>query len=127
MEKSELRNYQKMLEPNYLGYINDKENRGLNKFGSINKVVYLLSLEDKPNDVLFKYEDIIMDKIKLTEHLNIIRILKTDEYINNKINSSEKDSYNIKCFDDVYHKIQIIRQFEAEYKLNKFEVLRWAL
>ena len=86
-----------------------------------------MSLEAEGNDIFTKYEDIIMDKFKLTEHLNIIRMMKTDEYINNKIKMAEKDSYNIKCFDDVYHKIQIIRQFEAEYKLNKFEVLRWAL
>jgi hypothetical protein len=61
------------------------ENKTLVKFDMFNKNVEVLGLPINNVDLLEKYKDQIMDKYKLNEHMDIIRLLKSDEYIDKKL------------------------------------------
>jgi hypothetical protein len=51
------------------------EDRTLVKFDMFNKHVELLGLSKEANDILEKYKDLITDKFKLKEHMDLIRLM----------------------------------------------------
>jgi hypothetical protein len=76
---------------------------------------------DEP-EIISKYQEILMNKFKLDEHLNNIKILKDDLYILSKIQNTENNNFNIVVLDDTYHKIKLVRDLEKEMKINKLQV-----
>ena len=106
----------KINEHLYNEYINS-ENKDEAKYNDINKIVELLNLP-KDKEILTKYKsEIIDDKIR-TEHFDIIRFFKTEEYIDIKIKEIETTSINVKCFKDIYHKIKLFRQIENNNNIS---------
>ena len=77
-----------------------------------------------PNDktIMLQYKDIITDDKTLEHHLNLIRMLKTDEYINNKLSKIDGETFKVKTIDTVYNKIHIIRNFEKSFNLKPLQV-----
>jgi hypothetical protein len=61
------------------------ENKDLNKFTPIVERMTFLNL---PNDnkILEQYKDVLTDDKVLDNHLNLIRLLKSDDYIKSKLN-----------------------------------------
>ena len=53
-----------------------------------------------------------MNPFKLNDHMNIIRILKSDEYIKNKLIKINEQNQKIKVIDNIYNKISILRKIE---------------
>ena len=62
------------------------------QYDQINKHINISYLDKNNNDILINYKDIITDKYKLKEHLNIIRLLKADEYLNDKYRRLREES-----------------------------------
>ena len=63
-------------------FIND-DCKSYDKYLEINKKIKILNLpKDEP--ILTKYKDIIIDDNKFKEHLDIIRFLRSDQYIEKK-------------------------------------------
>jgi hypothetical protein len=73
-------------------------------------------------DILLKYKPELTDKLKLTEHLNIIRCLKDYLTINVKIAKVEDASYSIQCLNSIYHKISIVRQLAKDMNIQFLDV-----
>jgi hypothetical protein len=91
------------------------------KFFTINKAIEFLNIP-KNKEIMILYKDEITDKYCLQNHLNIIRSLRSDEYINKKMAISKEKSFNVKSMTLIYSKIKFIRQFEQKYKIAPFEV-----
>ena len=49
-------------------------------------------------------------------------MLKTDEYINNKLSKIDGETFKVKTIDTVYNKIHIIRTFEKSFKLKPLQI-----
>jgi hypothetical protein len=49
-------------------------------------------------------------------------MLKSDKYINDKLDSMTKDSYVVKSYDSIYHKIKLIRQLEENHDIDFLDV-----
>ena len=64
-------------------------------------------------------KEIITDKFKLTDHLNIIRMMKSDVYLDDKINMMDNTGYGVKTFSSSYHKIKLIRKLETSYSIGR--------
>jgi hypothetical protein len=75
---------------------------------TINDHMDLLKLRDASNDTLETYKNIILDKHKLQEHLNIIRLLKTEDYVHNKISKLEEENFTVTNINSSYHKLKQI-------------------
>ena len=56
----------------------------------------------------------------MTEHFNILRLLKSDMFINVKISDIEASSFKCKSYNSGYHKIKILRQIEHTYNIINF-------
>ena len=99
----------------------EAENVNLNKFTPIVERMEFLNL---PNDktIIQKYKDVLTDDKTLEHHLNLIRMLKTDEYINNKLSKIDGETFKVKTIDTVYNKIHIIRNFEKSFNLKPLQV-----
>jgi hypothetical protein len=63
-----------------------------------------------------------MDKYILQDHLNIIRLLKTDDYIKGKLIGVKESSYDIKNMTMIYSKVKTVRDLEKKYKIQSLEV-----
>ena len=90
-----------------------------NKYDFINKNVELLKL---PPDKILEYSEYVLDSHKLLQYMNAIRILKSDDYISNKIKELGESSYNIKSYNSVYHKIKLLRKLESDNNIKPLEV-----
>lgn len=73
-------------------------------------------------ELLEKYKNEIMDKYVLQDHLNIIRLLKTDDYIKGKLIAAKESSYDIKNMTMIYSKVKAVRDLEKKYKIQPLEV-----
>ena len=49
-------------------------------------------------------------------------MLKTDEYINNKLNKIDSETFKVKTIGTVYNKIHIIRTFEKSFNLKPLQI-----
>jgi hypothetical protein len=69
-----------------------------------------------------KHKDIIIDKYKIEEHDNIIRLLKTDDYISRKLERCTETAYDEAVLMSVFSKIRLVRQLEHTYNINLFNL-----
>jgi hypothetical protein len=58
----------------------------------------------------------------MNDYLNFIRFLKTDEYINVKLNKLKSETYQIKILESPYYKISMVRQLENQFNLKPLEI-----
>jgi hypothetical protein len=94
------------------------EVKGDEKFQTINKSVEFLRLPMTDRETLTEYKDIILDKWALRDHNCIIRFLKSNEYIDNKLSELDFKGIDVKTLTNSYNKLNIVRQFEARYGIN---------
>jgi hypothetical protein len=52
----------------------------------------------------------------------VIRLLKTDDYINQKLKTAKDNSYDIKNMTMIYSKVKAIRNLETKYKIKPLEI-----
>ena len=54
--------------------------------------------------------------------MNLIRLLKSDDYIKSKLNKIDGETFKVKTIDIIYNKIHIIRNFEKTFNIKPLEV-----
>ena len=64
----------------------------------------------------------VTDKFKLEEHMNILRTLKDELFIYNKVLTSETGSFSLVNFGTTYHKLQLVLKLEKEMKINRLQI-----
>ena len=103
-------------------YINSNDDdRTKIKFESINNNIEVLNLPNN-KDVLIKYKEYIMDDKKKDKHMNIIRLLKSDEYIKMKLDNVQQQNQKVKTLDNIYNKISVLRNYERSFFLKPIQV-----
>ena len=90
------------------------------KYVNINTNIEAVGLCKDDNELLIEYKDVLIDKFKINDHFNVIRCLKTDEYIDMKIAEQKDKNFNVKIFDSNYNKIKLLRQLEDDNGFEKF-------
>ena len=88
----------------------ESEDKTIKKFENIENRMTFLNL---PNDkaILEKYKDVLICDHNLEKHINVIRVLKSDDYITKKLNKIDGETFKVKTVETVYNKIQIVRNF----------------
>ena len=92
------------------------------EFDSINNNLGLLGLTNKSNIILTEYKDIITNKYLLTEHFNLLRLLKNDAFIKDSLERKCLASYKTKLIKSTEHKILLLRKLEATYNIEPLQV-----
>ena len=73
-------------------YINSNEDdRTKIKFEAMNKNIELLNLPSN-KEILIQHKEYITNSFKLDDHMNIMRILKSNEYIKNKLDRIQQQN-----------------------------------
>ena len=78
--------------------------------------------ENTDKAILEGFKEIIINKFETENYLNIIRLLKSEQYINGKILSQKENSFNVVSMSSLYNKIEgIIIQLEKDMRLERLE------
>lgn len=99
----------------------DAEDKTLGKYQLFNKNIEFLQLPKNDKEVLVKFQDEVKDKYVLQEHLNVIRLMKTDDYVHNKLVMIKNESFDVKTMKCVYNKIKTIRDIEERYDMKPLD------
>ena len=101
-------------------YLNET-NKNQPKFKPIHDHVKTFDLTNKTNDELMEVKEFIMNKYKFLELCNFNRLLKNDEYINDKINQIEAETYKVKSYKSPFHKVRIINEILKQNHMKAFD------
>ena len=84
----------------------------------------MLKLDDSTtsDETLIKFKDIITDKFKLQGHMDMVKLLKTEEFIYDKILKLENSSFTINNINSSYHKIKLLMELERDMKINHLQL-----
>ena len=93
------------------------EDQQQDKFKALRDNIAYLNLPHD-TDILNKYKDIVRDKFKIEEHNMIMRVLRSDDLIQNNIEAARYSTFNVKVMYNSFYKIQVLRQFEQTYDIG---------
>ena len=97
-------------------YVNDSD-RNQDKYAQLVENMNYLGILGMSNEILLTYQDIIIDKYKIEEHDNIIRLHKSDEFINGKLRQSQCLNFNERTMVSIFNKIRLIRDLDEKYNI----------
>ena len=63
-----------------------------------------------------------MNKFKLSEHLKIIKLMKSDEYLSDKLRILKHSSLTTNLLKYTEYKIVLLREFEKYFGIKPLEV-----
>jgi hypothetical protein len=134
-KQEEIKAITEQIREDFFNEFLETEYKGLEKYDTFNKHIKFLNIpttykevdEETGNiiteiDLYTTYKNEIMDKHMLQDHLNVIRLLKTDEYINEKIITAKHNSYDVKNMTMIYSKVKAIRDLETKYKIEPLNI-----
>lgn len=64
---------------------------------------------------------LVFDEYNLNSYFNLLKLFKTDEYINEKIDDLNIKSYSVKIVNNVHNKIFLLRKFEKLFNIKPFD------
>ena len=104
-------------------FMKDTE-RNQDKYSQIIDNLCYLSLANATDEVIAFYKDVLIDKYKIEEHDTIIRLFKSNEFIQGKLMQMQSVNFNERTMVNVYNKIKLIRDLEKEHNIGFFECLQ---
>jgi hypothetical protein len=88
------------------------------RFKSIMDNIAYLNLPKNDIEVLQKYKDLIKDKYKIQEHNKVIRALRSNDVIQDRLDVAKRGAYDVKVMYNDIHKIKILRRLERNYNIG---------
>ena len=77
------------------------------KFKNLKERIEILSI---PEDKLTTYKDVVINKNTFENHFNAIRLLKSKEYIQHRINKLNNTSFNVKVINSTFTKLSLLHK-----------------
>jgi hypothetical protein len=103
-DKKEIKELTKQLQDELFEEFINTECKGHKKYDAFNTNINFLKIP-QTKEMLEKYKAEITDKHVLQDHLNIIRLLKTDKYIYDKQTAAKNSCYDVKNMTTIYSQI----------------------
>lgn len=97
------------------------QDKTINKYNGYMERMNILNIPID-NDIIIKYKDEITDEHKTEKYFNMIRMLKSDDYIKGKLKKLELENYKVKNIDNIYNKIKIVRTLEEQFNISHFDI-----
>lgn len=117
-----------MIKTTHENSINDYENfvelyKTEKKFNGYEKYIERIKILNlKPYELdIDKFGYLIYDEHNLNSYFNLLKLFKTDDYINDKMDDLNIKSYSVKMVNNVYNKIGLIRKFEKIFNIQPFD------
>lgn len=80
----------------------------------------LLGISEKEDAI--KYKTLIMDDYVLKNCFSLMNLLKTSNYIKEKLTKKKENTFKIKLLSSTINKIALLEEFEKHYKINRFQM-----
>ncbi len=64
---------------------------------------------------------LVYDEYNLNSYFNLLKLFKTDDYIDEKMDDLNIKSYSVKIVNNVYNKIGLLRKFEKIFNIKPFD------
>ena len=112
----------KKKEEKVENYIKNESHRDNKEYEDINKRVELLGLKNERKKVLLKYKEVIKDEKEIKYHLNTIKILKTENYLEKKLKELRSETMNVKLSNNSYNKILLLKKMEKDNKISLMDL-----
>ena len=97
-----------------------KSGNEINGYEKYIERIKILNLKPDELDIK-KFGYLIYDEYNLNSYFNLLKLFKTDEYINSKIDDLNISSYSVKMINNVYNKIYLLRYFEKIFNIEPFD------
>lgn len=77
-----------------------------------------------PNDIeaILEYKDEITNRYKLEDHDRIIKFLKSDDHINEKLKKQINETEKEQGYNSTISKINLLRQIQKKYNFDKYNI-----
>ena len=82
----------------------------------------LLGLKNERKKVLLKYKEVLKDEKEIKYHLNTIKILKTENYLEKKLQELRSETMDIKISNNSYNKILLLKKMEKDNKISLMDL-----
>jgi hypothetical protein len=92
------------------------------KFNIILSNLNYLYIRPDDKETIIKFKEIITNKFKLQEHDAIIRVLKSDDHIDERFSNLQVRSIDAKLLSNNNLKVKVIREFASRYGLSIFNL-----
>lgn len=117
-----------MIKTTQKNSINDYENfvelyKSKKKFNGYEKYIERIKIFNLKHDELDidKLGYLVYDEYNLNSYFNLLKLFKTDDYIDEKMDDLNIKSYSVKMVNNVYNKIGLIRKFEKLFNIQPFD------
>ncbi len=93
------------------------------KFNGYEKYIERINILNLKSDELDinKFGYLIYDEHDLNSYFNLLKLFKTNEFINSKIDDLNVKSYSVKIINNVYNKIFLLRNYEKLFNIQPFD------
>lgn len=112
-QENSVSNYENFVE----FYKNGKKFNGYEKYIERINILNLKPDELDINNLGY----LVYDEYNLNSYFNLLKLFKTNEYIDSKIDDLNVSSYSIKMINNVYNKIYLLRKFESLFNIQSFD------
>lgn len=116
-----------MIKTTQENSINDYENfiklyKSGKKFNGYEKYIERIKILNlKPDELdIDKFGYLVYDEYNLNSYFNLLKLFKTNDYIDEKMDDLNIKSYSVKMVNNVYNKIGLIRKFEKLFNIQPF-------
>ena len=117
-----------MIKTTQENSVNDYEKfvelyKSRNKFNGYEKYIERIKILNLKTDELDikNLGYLIYDEHNLNSYFNLLKLFKTDEFINDKMDDLNIKSYSVKVINNVYNKIGLLRKFEKNFNIQPFD------
>jgi len=73
-------------------------------------------------DDLKKYQNFICCEYSLTYYFDFLKLLRTNDYVLERLGMKAKQSYSLAMINNSYNKMNLLIQFEKHYKITRFGI-----
>jgi len=88
------------------------------KFAQLYRHICYLVLNPNDHDTLRKYQQTLVNKYRVEEHDDILRLLKTAQHVNDELESLNQKSIDAKLLSNRFQKAKLINEFGTKYGLT---------
>ena len=112
-QENSINDYEKFVEL----YKSGKKFNGYEKYIERIKIINL-----KPDELdIDNLGYLVYDEYNLNSYFNLLKLFKTDDYIDGKMDDLNSKSYSVKIVNNVYNKIGLLRKFEKLFNIQPFD------
>ena len=93
------------------------------RFEHLKRNIKALGLHKSDVETIRKYKDMVLDSFRVEQHFHIMATMRTDAYIDSKLETKRQETYDVCLLHTDYNKVKLLRLFEKRFGIDPFDVV----